>query len=612
MKKLLLLLAVGILSFSAFSQNAGNADYYICGNSNWFLAGFPIPDDTTVYPYTVYYNNYQNDINKNIKGPLSFSTNSRFSTTQWMVNNQNASGSYSYTFPESDTSDQNAGLGLSLCAATITKKDDGSGYNIACTVAKNITLTITEALPFVTPVAVKIPEGVNVFVTESYADNVLQVKPYSETTITANTPVILKVSQSGTYTFDFAEENANVVYNVQNGKDSGNTTRYWIKDSQNGYLYGVQSPHLVPENGYYYDGTKFVKAVTQLVATSTVIEPLNCYLLLPEGTEEYPESISIEFPKETYPDGYYLVNNMTTNFGGDFNPNPSYKFQSTDDANVLTLTVGSMYSTTEFYVKAVTGGVVSQTYSAEKYTEMKAGEEGEATLEAGLTDIMSLDGNYTNVTFTLTLVDGVPNTLSYEYDGEINSEDSWTISPGNDQTMQSGTVNGNTITLALERNSTAGLVYIYLPTSYDGETLYYSITEEKYNEEDSTVDETPEVEEDEVEDSGDMLRVARRAEGDATLNQATIYTGEEDARYIAISVKKGMEGEIQLYSSDNVASKIDGAAFNYKVSSTMIPTSVEAVAAQQEDGVMYNIFGQRVDENYKGIVIKNGKKYILK
>ena len=41
--------------------------------------------------------------------------------------------------------------------------------------------------------------------------------------------------------------------------------------------------------------------------------------------------------------------------------------------------------------------------------------------------------------------------------------------------------------------------------------------------------------------------------------------------------------------------------------------SVNAVeAAASSDTVLYNIYGQRVDDNYRGIVIKNGKKYINK
>ncbi len=31
-----------------------------------------------------------------------------------------------------------------------------------------------------------------------------------------------------------------------------------------------------------------------------------------------------------------------------------------------------------------------------------------------------------------------------------------------------------------------------------------------------------------------------------------------------------------------------------------------------DSSVIYNIYGQRVDETYRGIVIKNGKKYIQK
>ena len=31
-----------------------------------------------------------------------------------------------------------------------------------------------------------------------------------------------------------------------------------------------------------------------------------------------------------------------------------------------------------------------------------------------------------------------------------------------------------------------------------------------------------------------------------------------------------------------------------------------------ENGIRYNLAGQRVDENYKGVVIMNGKKYVVK
>ena len=55
---------------------------------------------------------------------------------------------------------------------------------------------------------------------------------------------------------------------------------------------------------------------------------------------------------------------------------------------------------------------------------------------------------------------------------------------------------------------------------------------------------------------------------------------------------------------------IHGHGFNVKkvsLSPIEIPTSVENVAIKN-DGIRYNLMGQKVDENYKGIVIINGKK----
>lgn len=41
-------------------------------------------------------------------------------------------------------------------------------------------------------------------------------------------------------------------------------------------------------------------------------------------------------------------------------------------------------------------------------------------------------------------------------------------------------------------------------------------------------------------------------------------------------------------------------------------TAVDSISAVKANDVIYNVYGQRVDENYRGIVIKNGKKYISK
>ena len=41
-------------------------------------------------------------------------------------------------------------------------------------------------------------------------------------------------------------------------------------------------------------------------------------------------------------------------------------------------------------------------------------------------------------------------------------------------------------------------------------------------------------------------------------------------------------------------------------------TTIKAMKASKADDAIYNLAGQRVDGSYKGIVIQNGKKYIMK
>ncbi len=46
---------------------------------------------------------------------------------------------------------------------------------------------------------------------------------------------------------------------------------------------------------------------------------------------------------------------------------------------------------------------------------------------------------------------------------------------------------------------------------------------------------------------------------------------------------------------------------------TQHSAGIENVAVSDvEDGPIYNLHGVQVDENYKGVVIKNGKKYLNK
>jgi hypothetical protein len=60
---------------------------------------------------------------------------------------------------------------------------------------------------------------------------------------------------------------------------------------------------------------------------------------------------------------------------------------------------------------------------------------------------------------------------------------------------------------------------------------------------------------------------------------------------------------------------IHGHGFNVKKVSLspieITPTAVDNVAIKN-DGIRYNLMGQKVDENYKGIIILNGKKTLVR
>ncbi len=57
---------------------------------------------------------------------------------------------------------------------------------------------------------------------------------------------------------------------------------------------------------------------------------------------------------------------------------------------------------------------------------------------------------------------------------------------------------------------------------------------------------------------------------------------------------------------------IDDFEFREATENEIAATGISAVKAETEDGAIYNVAGQKVDASYKGIVIKNGKKYLNK
>jgi pectate lyase len=81
------------------------------------------------------------------------------------------------------------------------------------------------------------------------------------------------------------------------------------------------------------------------------------------------------------------------------------------------------------------------------------------------------------------------------------------------------------------------------------------------------------------------------------------YMGAVQVTAEALTDGAGRQGVITINA--------DGALYELIVNQgEVVNTSVENVVAPMFDNKIYNLLGVEVDENYKGIVIKNGQKYI--
>lgn len=57
---------------------------------------------------------------------------------------------------------------------------------------------------------------------------------------------------------------------------------------------------------------------------------------------------------------------------------------------------------------------------------------------------------------------------------------------------------------------------------------------------------------------------------------------------------------------------VDDFKFRAATENEIVATGISSVKAETEDGAIYNVAGQKVNADYRGIVIKNGKKYLKK
>ena len=74
---------------------------------------------------------------------------------------------------------------------------------------------------------------------------------------------------------------------------------------------------------------------------------------------------------------------------------------------------------------------------------------------------------------------------------------------------------------------------------------------------------------------------------------------------------KGAENE-EGKTTENLINATGEGNFSFKVLGSEIQNSISSVKANVPVNVIYNIAGQKVNKNYKGLVIKNGSKYVVK
>ena len=78
------------------------------------------------------------------------------------------------------------------------------------------------------------------------------------------------------------------------------------------------------------------------------------------------------------------------------------------------------------------------------------------------------------------------------------------------------------------------------------------------------------------------------------------------------SLKEGDEvivrGKLQKYFKNDVVTPEVTNCYLYSVNGT----GIQAVKAEQADGAIYNLAGQRVEKTTKGVFIQNGKKFVVK
>ena len=93
---------------------------------------------------------------------------------------------------------------------------------------------------------------------------------------------------------------------------------------------------------------------------------------------------------------------------------------------------------------------------------------------------------------------------------------------------------------------------------------------------------------------------------EANADAVTECTGKVESEAVIFSCTATKGGTAKIKETS-------GGMRVYAISINQEPTGIQAVkAGETATGASYNLAGQQVDESYKGVVIKNGKKVVIK
>lgn len=264
---------------------------------------------------------------------------------------------------------------------------------------------------------------------------------------------------------------------------------------------------------------------------------------------------------------------------GDVSMNPentSYKFipKSEDSNNYeYVLTLGSLKADDTFKISTPAGKEMTFGQLGEFVKEPVAEAtpnlvEGFFNLQSNSSteeDPIALPQDLLNVTLTFNF-----KSMTLEVEGTAMPTDELVLTPGNDKTLQSGTVSDTAIQLTIAEKE-LGSVFVYSPNN---EQVYYMITPDENN--------------------------TKALAG----YKAASYNETQGAYEIGLPVGTG---DLNLYYGDNDSNI---ATYSYEVTNDGVPTGVDSIEDVEEgEAVFYNLQGVRVNNPENGIFIKvvNGK-----